>query len=614
MGPFLIVDPAPGMKLPAIARHPGRNVMPNGEELVSRQLTNSKSLSDRARLNVASNSMISILHPYPAILSNDLDSVNLMRPFRVGYNDPIQNRGEEPALMKRTIVMLALTLIPRLIFAQELDLKSLEGESWFGLYFNGQKAGYASENVVMREDGRVAVDLEARFMLQQMGIQQDLSIKECRIYGVDGSLEQVDSETAGMAPGPPMEFHGKVEGDKLILESSVGGSDRKDVLPKPRESISDVLKYRKLLDQAKDLGPVSGPRVLRCFDVQPLTDIFEDIPLLRHELPLDSKHLSIRTYRFEPMYQQEIPATSVVTGQTRQVLNGVETTVFEVRTEQEMMGTKLTSKTLVAEDGTVLEDVLAGVMTMRLEPKEVATSVDYSNDVVVANAAYLAEPLADPRTRESLYLRIEGPLDHLNLFNDGRQQIVSDGESAEFTGHQMAAADIPAMTLPITDATAAEWLAPTTFVQSDDPKIIEKAQEILDGEKDAFKAVTKLCAWVDTHVQNTYTATLSNSLDVLATMKGDCTEHSMLFIGLARAAGIPAREVAGLIYVDSPKPGFYFHQWAKVWIGEWIDVDPTFGQPLADATHIKLAEGDLFEQAQVIPLIGKLHIEVVAPE
>jgi transglutaminase-like putative cysteine protease len=113
------------------------------------------------------------------------------------------------------------------------------------------------------------------------------------------------------------------------------------------------------------------------------------------------------------------------------------------------------------------------------------------------------------------------------------------------------------------------------------------------------------------NVRTTFSAQLSNALEVLDHMEGDCTEHSVLFIGLARAAGIPAREVAGLIYVESARPGFYFHQWATVWVGKWIDVDPTFNQPLADVTHIKLAEGDLFHQAKLIPIIGQIQVQVV---
>ncbi len=72
--------------------------------------------------------------------------------------------------------------------------------------------------------------------------------------------------------------------------------------------------------------------------------------------------------------------------------------------------------------------------------------------------------------------------------------------------------------------------------------------------------------------------------------------------------------MAGLVYVSGGEPGFYFHQWAKVWVGKWIDVDPTFDQPLADVTHIKLAEGDLFEQAKIMPIIGQLKIQEAAAE
>ncbi|OQB95532.1 MAG: Transglutaminase-like superfamily protein [Candidatus Hydrogenedentes bacterium ADurb.Bin101] len=112
-------------------------------------------------------------------------------------------------------------------------------------------------------------------------------------------------------------------------------------------------------------------------------------------------------------------------------------------------------------------------------------------------------------------------------------------------------------------------------------------------------------------MHNVFSARLSNSLEVLESLEGDCTEHSVLFIGLARAVGLPAREVAGLIYVEGSQPGFYFHQWATVWLGEWVDVDPTFNQLPVDVTHIKLSEGDWFRQAKILPLIGRMKIKVL---
>ncbi|OQB28337.1 MAG: Transglutaminase-like superfamily protein [Candidatus Hydrogenedentes bacterium ADurb.Bin179] len=113
-------------------------------------------------------------------------------------------------------------------------------------------------------------------------------------------------------------------------------------------------------------------------------------------------------------------------------------------------------------------------------------------------------------------------------------------------------------------------------------------------------------------MHNVFSARLSNSLEVLESLEGDCTEHSVLFIGLARAVGLPAREVAGLIYVEGSPPGFYFHQWASIWLGEWVDVDPTFNQLPVDVTHIKLSEGDWFRQAKILPLIGRMKIKVLA--
>ena len=144
------------------------------------------------------------------------------------------------------------------------------------------------------------------------------------------------------------------------------------------------------------------------------------------------------------------------------------------------------------------------------------------------------------------------------------------------------------------------------------PKLIAKAKEIVGDETDSLAASTKLSKWVHENMHSTFSARLTNAIEVLEHLEGDCTEHSILFIGLARAAGLPAREVAGVVYVEGVKPGFYFHQWAKVWVGKWIDVDPTFDQPLVDATHIKLAEGDLFQQARIIPIIGQLEIKEAA--
>jgi hypothetical protein len=59
-----------------------------------------------------------------------------------------------------------------------------------------------------------------------------------------------------------------------------------------------------------------------------------------------------------------------------------------------------------------------------------------------------------------------------------------------------------------------------------------------------------------------------------------------------------------------PGKGFGWHAWAEVLAGgSWYSVDPTWGQAIADATHIKLAAGDPAEQARIVMLLGQLRIE-----
>ncbi len=102
-----------------------------------------------------------------------------------------------------------------------------------------------------------------------------------------------------------------------------------------------------------------------------------------------------------------------------------------------------------------------------------------------------------------------------------------------------------------------------------------------------------------------------SALEVLETRRGDCNEHTVLYVALARAVGIPARTAAGLVYVDG---AFYYHAWPEVFLDGWVAVDPTFGQFPADAAHLRFTIGGLAQQAELIRLIGQLTLDVVETE
>ncbi len=126
--------------------------------------------------------------------------------------------------------------------------------------------------------------------------------------------------------------------------------------------------------------------------------------------------------------------------------------------------------------------------------------------------------------------------------------------------------------------------------------------------KGTYEAARRLSDHVSRTLEKAYGASHDRATDVLAAGKGDCTEHSVLLVALARALGIPARGVHGLVYAryDDGVNALYWHAWVEIRsAGEWIAMDPTFGEPVADATHVALGAGS---QVDTVGLLGALKV------
>jgi len=119
------------------------------------------------------------------------------------------------------------------------------------------------------------------------------------------------------------------------------------------------------------------------------------------------------------------------------------------------------------------------------------------------------------------------------------------------------------------------------------------AAETVAGATSAREKVRALVDFVQEFVIDSHTADPLTVLDILADQRGDCNEHALLFATLARAAGIPAREVYGLIYKDDNKRVFGRHAWNEVVIdGVWVPVDPMWGEMELSAAHVRLGVKD----------------------
>ncbi len=473
---------------------------------------------------------------------------------------------------KLSLLQTALLLLCAGAMAQEnIDPSKFTGERWFGLYLNQGKVGFMQQVLSFGEGGRVLFTEEGTFRMNMSGVKQEMKVSSVRTYAHTGELISIDYTLVDLLS--TTEFHAQVQDNQLKLVKKMAGQSVERYLPLPEEQLKDALKFQLWMAKKPKVGD------------------------------------ELVSFLFEPLYEQELTCISTIIGTEERLFNGVTTKLYKIQTKVNILNLEQTS--YVTEDGLVLEDIAGEIFTMRLEPKEVAQDINYSNDVLVSNAAIVDKSIPKPRDREFLKLTLTGPLKENHLFCDERQQIVTENDKFIFTAKKIHPDTIPKLTLPVQDEEVKRWAEPSSFVQSDHPEMIKTAKEIIGNTTDAWEAVQKICVWVKENMKTSYSAQLTNALDVLKHREGDCTEHSLLFVGLARAIGLPAREVAGLIYVEAPKPGFYFHQWAKVWIGKWIDVDPTFNQPLVDVTHIKIGEGDIIEQIKLIPLVGRIQITVV---
>ena len=84
------------------------------------------------------------------------------------------------------------------------------------------------------------------------------------------------------------------------------------------------------------------------------------------------------------------------------------------------------------------------------------------------------------------------------------------------------------------------------------------------------------------------------------------------------ATATPNRNDARLIirsvkHEDAPPgDGFGYHAWVEAYVGEWVMMDPSWGEDIVNPAHIALTTGDIVEQAGILyRTMGKMGIEVV---
>jgi transglutaminase-like putative cysteine protease len=269
----------------------------------------------------------------------------------------------------------------------------------------------------------------------------------------------------------------------------------------------------------------------------------------------------------------------------------------------------------IDRQGRMVEGMLLGLVPLRRTTYELAYDawnedaargrLTSNRDIQETTAIAASAPITDKQRLPRLRVVLRGTsLEGFDL--DGARQTLT-GDTLEVKRANEASIS-PGYVLGQADSQLTPYLAAEPLVQSDDATIRALATQIVGATDDPRLAAERLVRWVHDSLEKRISFSVPDAKQVLRLRAGDCNEHTQLYVALARAVGIPSRSVAGLAYVRGK---FYYHAWPEIHLGEWVPVDPTFGQFPADAAHLRFVTGGFTRQAELLRLIGSLEIDVV---
>ena len=264
----------------------------------------------------------------------------------------------------------------------------------------------------------------------------------------------------------------------------------------------------------------------------------------------------------------------------------------------------------IGGDGELVKQ--SGLLGIRMEKTTRADALDQgaiqsSEDLTERASVALRQPIPDPTGLRHLTLSISGASTEGLQLAGGRQKFSHntlriEKESLEGLPQELSSGQFGDL--------EKVFLQPEPLIQVDHPRIRQLVKTILSRSAEAppLEKVRLLSGWIQHNIRKRPVVAVPDALSTLENRMGDCNEHAMLMAALARAAGIPTRVEAGLVYL---KGRFYYHAWNLVYLGRWVSVDTLFGQLPADVTHIRLVTGSQQQQLDLIGLIGNVKIEVI---
>ncbi|MGZ3593166.1 MAG: transglutaminase-like domain-containing protein [Syntrophales bacterium] len=437
-----------------------------------------------------------------------------------------------------------------------------EKESWMNITQNGQKIGYSHR--LFSKTGKGHHLSESVFLrINTMGVVQGMTIKTDGDLNPDMTMSSFDFDLRSSLFR--FQAHGVVNGKQITLYTEMPGSEKKTVinLKDAPHLASGILESANIAEMKE-----GETRIVNVFD---------------------------------PATMGQRPVKLTVLGDDVITITGQERKARKISVD--FMGAKQLA--WIGEGGDVLrEQGILGITmeqvtkSQALEGFALAASADLTqiasvpSNVVIDDAAALSMLKVKITNIEKANFKLNG----------GRQTLKKDTLVVQKE-------TIPTRPFRVANIAGNEdFLKPSPFIQSDDQKIVSKAQEIVSPDDSVSVKASKLVAWVYKNVEKRPVLSVPNALETLNNLVGDCNEHAVLLAALARAAGIPAQVEVGLVY---QRGRFYYHAWNVLFIGTWVTADAVMDQMPADVTHIRFARGEADQQIDLIGVIGKVRLTIL---
>lgn len=325
------------------------------------------------------------------------------------------------------------------------------------------------------------------------------------------------------------------------------------------------------------------------------------------DLPILAPGEEVYIDTFDPSTMSAGKARLVCTGREQLMVAGemVDTSIIAIT-----IGGMTTQAWVTDDQETVKAQTPIGFMLKKITPEEALSPIE-ADDRASLVEQMMVRPTGVPLKRgvATMRARISGVPAELPLPSDNLQQVQSDQEVL------IAVPLDPRNVAPerLSDDERMLALASDPLVNAENAEIQTAAKEAIAHTADEWGKALALYEWTYTNLRKVPTLSVPTAVDVLRTRQGDCNEHTVLYCAMARAVGLPARIAVGLVYSEV-LGGFGYHAWPEVHIGGWIPLDPTLGQPVADATHIKLLNGGIDKWGMLVGYMGRIEIEVLETE